>query len=1642
MINKASINTFQKGNSFDNSDNVELNETFSKGINGRLYSHNGKIAFSSIKGSKLIYENENIVKYLGYHAFDDEMIVFVKTNMKTEDPEVPTEPVTVRNITSSPFTVIIDMGTAPEPDVTPRYRITYNETADTNDIGVNYMPAEGQNFLVYIDQLLSILNNDGTVSIEIDSLFHPNIVQMSNGNAIVWHEGSFLEILPDPGGVTPPSSENLPFFLTNQLSDNSVFTSTTSEVPVEPDNPFEFKMNYSCIDGNGTEIDMTQYFKVNRNVPNLSSCGVGGTEIPLHNLQYLDAIYSLRLDGDNVISSSLLWIGYQNWPINAKITTEGVEENEFYKRVYYTDAFNYRKVVNIKDKNLTYRKGNEFDQILNNVLLQPEIESVVEGGQLKSMKALYLSRIISENGQVSEFSPTSDFAIIQPKNESVEYRGGNTSESTDKLVNIKCNILNYDPTSLVQCIALEFEAYGAPTAIKNLGSRPAAPVVSFKHFGNEPEYIDNLTFSDITELKNTWKYCNDFTSKKNKLIAGGLRNDPMPTIFNQLDYLMPLHGWTSTGETHNCLMNPEPWKYRYIDPTNKSEWTYIKRRLFKTISSFGPLTLTLKNIDSSDSISRDFFDLGIDIYTDITKRVYDWLLYEKNNNPNFAVYFPNLSISEDVGKMIFFPTNELIKTDMSKYMFESNNIQFIENIENDLQFLDISVSTANMVFGGQSIGFNQGTGIRVTFREFKEPLLKQAQSVYDGTGKVLDYFTPSGEKYCMKGEIYRLAFEGFNNDSTRLFSVPMGDIMVPNLGDHKSSIDDNGNPVVTFDNYINQSVENGILYGHGIKMHIEVRLSCELQRFIPMYQILYVERTEDNRTILCQGIAAPLLRVQHNNSEKHKMPNVVQNKWNLPYYGGPTYDKIGLLNYDQYGEDDQYNEKHYSRRLMTSRRLMYFDSPDLYFNKISDQFVQSSKISIVAKLNTDHTPGVIRERGGDMSTILGIGINFGNEIYPKFSRKILENQLEGDNHADDLPRSSKEERTSGSYEGFFVNVSVFSRYEPYNMELDISKHITLKRGEMVSGLALDVENAISNNTFGLISQPWFYGSYQRDFDTSGGRPKSEIFASAMTSPGYKTVFLKTTEDLFTTEFIGPDIHRVNPQVRRSGNEEVVYDTIPLINLFRNNRDSVYGGRSEEAFRRNVFIPLSKTIPTLKGSNAVQSFDVGADVFMTLNIRTKNDYGEDEIKKRTYNNEDAGRARGDIDAWTRNAAWVYAVVLESQVEPKQAHNYEFYRVSNKHSFEKNRSEEINEAYFNINNIKSYIPKPFQFKDDPNQNNVLAVSDVKLAGQNIDSWTVFKPNNFYAELEKNKGAVSNLVKQEDSVFAIQQNQTSEIYIGVDRLMQDDQGRPINIKQGSGTVVEGHKVLSGYGTKIRRATIDSPYGFVFFDEKEVEFIKIIKPMLFQHSLHLHYMDKIKNNRIVNTESFYNTEYKESNIFVETKDGSSFVLSYNEALQCFNGIYEISSNIFMNFDKKVFIPIETESLELSKDLHQLNEGNYLSLLGSQREMVIGFHVNSSLDEVFIHKMSSIVTNLEYPVKQVFMKSNLGYERILLGTHEGYKIREGIHSIPSINDSIEYYGNEDIRGSWVYIEITMESLNQNKVDILGVISSIRKSHQ
>lgn len=121
---------------------------------------------------------------------------------------------------------------------------------------------------------------------------------------------------------------------------------------------------------------------------------------------------------------------------------------------------------------------------------------------------------------------------------------------------------------------------------------------------------------------------------------------------------------------------------------------------------------------------------------------------------------------------------------------------------------------------------------------------------------------------------------------------------------------------------------------------------------------------------------------------------------------------------------------------------------------------------------------------------------------------------------------------------------------------------------------------------------------------------------------------------------------------------------------------------------------------------------------------------------------------------------------------------------------------------------------------------------------------------------------------------------------------------------------------------------------------------------------------------------------------------------------------------------------------LHELNKGKYLNLCNKQYTMKIGFVCNASPQNVKIFKHLQMILNTDYPVKNISITTSLDQERFIPGNHMVYRIRESMHSVPLKNPN----DWADLRGSWAYLEIEIESINNKKVDLFSAITHLRKS--
>jgi hypothetical protein len=1444
-LNYESLQLFIKGLKTSRDQHAEDNQTIENGVNGRLYSKNGKLAFCSIDGTIEIYNNPKVVKYLGWFAFSDELVLFVKY----DDLLLP-------DTIIEPFSNVV-----------------------SNDITIDL--SYGQTVFNIVDEL-----SNGAIE-SISTLIKQNT----------------------------PQAENL------------------------------LENNYSSGDTNS--INLQEYYTPNFDLPNYEICEIETDSIPDYNKEYVDAIIVIRKKADGLLYPRVAWIGMMNWDINRKITTVGVFENNYYKRVYFTDNLNYFRVLNLKDKNLSYRTADEFNTSQNSILLQPQITEIKENGSLKAMSVQYTYILISENGQKTPFAPFSEIKKIPLDQTGSDFEGGDVSQTTGKTVIVQVPVASLLFKS-IQVVALEYEANTIPTSIRNLGIQPISEIVEFIHHGNEPEFDTSFNLEDIIDASTNWKYCSDITTKNNKIIAGGLRNEPYSFQEKDLTDLMLFKGWNLSGDTHETLINPEPYTYQYFDPTNEEESLYLKKRLFRQFLFFGSFTLTLKNISQGYNFSISF-ESSLDEYIEYIDDIWIWL-EALQTDPQFNFKFPNLLITFVDGNVLFSPINENVITDFSNYVFSSSITQSILDFENEYQTLEPTIDVTKLVYGAQSHGFNRGAGVRVSWLIEKDALLNKSKELYEG-GSILNLPAPTQKKTFVKDEIYRLGLQMFKQ-GVPLFTIVLGDVKTPAVGDSWRYINEAGEVVIVPNNkYVNQS-QFLTLDAHRLEMRTEVRIPCSFKKYIDSYQIVYVERTVDNRTVIAQGLSAPLVRlgsfINGGGAGSNHAPNVFD-KWTLPFNGGPLYSANGFTTYDDPSQGENWNEfetygwqygdnllEASKRREIVNRKMIYFDSPDFIQGKIDPSIVPNTFMKVLGTVIPDHTANLCRSLFPGLTpyeNYQAFGYQNDHGLDPTYYQQLSFSRKIGYNHVSGLSK----------YRPYTINLSIFSRFLLYNSEHQVDKSSDLlNKGEIIPSSVLDTGFEISNNALSLFAPDSYYsgGFHAGIFDEERFRP--ETAQSSKRSEGYPTLFIRTETPIWTDELI--DNQRTNPvyikshvvggwrfqseigpyslPAEQSYDGMPVYDVHAIVNMKTNNQDSVYGGRTKYNYSQNKFIPLSKLIPAHENihTNESQIFNVEGDFYLTLFLRMKNDNSHDPDYDPSIELDLGGNGwdmiqdytgPGDafIHDYTRGSGWMYGVVLETEIESRFSHEPQFYKSSGQIDIDSPINEFLNEAYLKKNDLRIYSPLPYEFRDDPLLTNIISASKTKLSGDYFDSWTVFLLNEFY-ELEKSKGAISNVTNWQDEVFVIQERESNKINIDTSDFITTEAGERVSVAKGTGQTFTSHDKISNFGTSIRRALAEGDFGFSFIDEKRKSFIKFNQPISLEQEIEFKLQELFGNDPIIDTEGYYDSLYKETNIRIRTKSGKAYCLSYNEIEKIFNGFLEYDNDVYIMFDERVFAPIRGTKL------------------------------------------------------------------------------------------------------------------------------------
>ena len=140
---------------------------------------------------------------------------------------------------------------------------------------------------------------------------------------------------------------------------------------------------------------------------------------------------------------------------------------------------------------------------------------------------------------------------------------------------------------------------------------------------------------------------------------------------------------------------------------------------------------------------------------------------------------------------------------------------------------------------------------------------------------------------------------------------------------------------------------------------------------------------------------------------------------------------------------------------------------------------------------------------------------------------------------------------------------------------------------------------------------------------------------------------------------------------------------------------------------------------------------------------------------------------------------------------------------------------NTVYSTQHDTLKFYPKPYDLNIVSNYDNRFYISDIKINGELVDSWSIFKANNYW-DVDGTLGPINSCLLLEDKMYFWQDRAFGIIEINPRTLINDaNSSTNSQITTGTGLPLQRHQYISNVvGTKHQGSTIFSSNKLFWFD------------------------------------------------------------------------------------------------------------------------------------------------------------------------------------------------------------------------------------
>jgi hypothetical protein len=320
----------------------------------------------------------------------------------------------------------------------------------------------------------------------------------------------------------------------------------------------------------------------------------------------------------------------------------------------------------------------------------------------------------------------------------------------------------------------------------------------------------------------------------------------------------------------------------------------------------------------------------------------------------------------------------------------------------------------------------------------------------------------------------------------------------------------------------------------------------------------------------------------------------------------------------------------------------------------------------------------------------------------------------------------------------------------------------------------------------------------------------------------------TSESYFMTPYNGSDsnsnpyilIRDISTGAAINATDTNTYNNAyPILDLLLPKRE-VYGGSSQDALEANIFIPAS---PFISSSNLVALSDTfivfGGDIFINMFTLQPGmtEFNEDFYKTgNRYQQNNSITEVYPIES-SINIDLTAGSTIKTEVKYDYNTNiYTLFRQEVNNIFigyaQSNTMYSYNTVYSRENQDVTFFVQPAGANVGCNMNDIRAyLSNVKINGETIDSWTKFGLNNYY-DID-DYGPINKILNFKDTVFFIQDKGVGIYAINRAAITTTEDGVPTQLGTGAG--FGKHQYFSKENGSIHQYGVKpTPNGIYIFD------------------------------------------------------------------------------------------------------------------------------------------------------------------------------------------------------------------------------------